>query len=58
MTLLKCEHCGNEKLLITLIRDYKFKRRVKADQKIVYFCSYDCMRKAEKENPERYCERK
>lgn len=58
MTDFKCEYCGKVKAIRFLLKDYIFKRRVKADKKTVYFCCYDCMRKAEKENPDKFCAKK
>lgn len=54
MAVIKCKECGEEKVIIP-INDYVYKRINKKNKEICYFCSYSCMRKAEKEHPEKYC---
>lgn len=55
---IKCGYCGKEKIIEALLRDYMYKKKTRVDEKTVYFCSYDCMRKAIKEKPDRYCEKR
>ena len=52
---IKCGFCGKVKSMETLLRDYTYKRRTRENEKTIYFCSYDCMRKALKEKPDKYC---
>lgn len=58
MKFIKCAQCGDEKLIVGYLRDYLFKRVEKLNFRIHYFCCYDCMRKAERENPGKFCGRK
>lgn len=51
--LIKCDYCGKEKLTPIRLKDYAYKRTEKNGKRF-YFCSYDCARKAEKENPNRF----
>lgn len=58
MSVMRCSRCGAENLILNYFKDYKFKRRLKSNGKIVYFCCYNCMRKAERENKGKYCARR
>lgn len=58
MVIIKCDQCGERKLIRCQMRDYIFKKKDRKTLKVCYFCSYDCMRKAEKENPDKFvCKR-
>ena len=57
MAIIKCDCCGETKLIKIQLKDYVFKKRLKKTTNVRYFCGYNCMQKAERENPERYCKR-
>lgn len=54
MKTIKCEYCGEEKLIRGSASSYVYKLRLLRSMHICYFCSYGCMQKDEKENPEKY----
>lgn len=59
MAIIRCDYCGTTKAVKINLRDYVFKRRLKVNKnRMMYFCSYDCLRKAEKESTKRYCEKR
>ena len=58
MSLLKCEYCGNEKYIKNILRNYVYKKQGKNGSKTYYYCSYKCMREAEKEYGEKFVKRK
>lgn len=54
--IIKCDYCQKDKAIKVRLTDYVYKRKLRAGG-IRYFCGYNCMVKAERENPERYCKR-
>ena len=56
MDIIKCDYCKESKL-VWLLSEYVYKKKKKKG-KVVYFCSYNCMRKAEQENPNGFCDRR
>lgn len=58
MREIECGYCRDKKIIMMELRDYVYKRRDKHRDKIVYFCSYNCMRNSERENPNTYSERR
>lgn len=55
--IIKCDYCNEEKAIRIRLQDYVYKKRLKENKKVRYFCGYNCMQKAERENPEKYCKR-
>ena len=55
--IIKCDYCGEMKAVRIQLKDYVYKRRLKESKGVVYFCGYNCMSKAERENTERYVKR-
>ena len=56
---IKCDYCQEEKVVGIRLTDYVYKRTLKRDcKKTVYFCGYNCMQRAYKENPERYVKKR
>ena len=53
--IIKCDYCQEDKLIKINLQDYIYKKRLKGSGSVRYFCGYNCMVKAERENPERYC---
>ena len=58
MTEIRCKHCGEVKVTNIYLQDWAFKKREKGSHKMIYFCSYDCMQRSVRDNPERYGKRK
>ena len=54
MPVVKCDYCGETKVIRNYKKNYTYKRRSTNTGRYHYFCCYDCMRKAEKENPNFY----
>lgn len=54
MAKIKCEYCGKEKTTYKCLKYYAYKRRISCSVKICYFCCYECMKKSEEENPNKY----
>lgn len=57
MPIIKCDYCNETKYVFRL-KEYSYKKNKKAGSKMYYFCSYSCMRKAEQENPNKFCDRR
>lgn len=55
MPKIKCDMCGKTKVVVNHLSNYAYKR--KYDGKVHYYCSYNCMRKSEKEHPQKYQDR-
>lgn len=55
--IIKCDYCNENKAIKVRLQDYVYKKRLKGSGSIRYFCGYNCMTKAEKENPSKYCKR-
>lgn len=54
--IIKCDYCQEEKAIKIRLQDYVYKRRLRSNGCVRYFCGYNCMVKAERENPNKYYE--
>lgn len=50
----KCTSCGKEFSSRALKKYYSYKLKEYRTGKINYFCSYSCMQKEKRDNPEKY----
>lgn len=55
--IIKCDYCGSKKEFDNYLGCYAYHKRLKKGGK-VYFCSWACMQKALRENPNKYYEGK
>ena len=44
---IKCDYCQEEKAVRIRLTDYVYKKTLYKSTKVVYFCGYNCMKKAE-----------
>lgn len=54
MPIIKCDYCGSKKEIDNYLKYYSYKTRLRTNGREVYFCSYEHLRKAIKENPKKY----